>query len=366
MRASLARRPRHGPAPTPERAWHPKPATRHTQQWRACPTASPRPSLDLQPDWAHLREATRSRSPPARLGGARPGIGSTSLRWRRCICRSPGCSPSMSRPSPACTAQRRTSLGERESRTPFVIGVAGSVAVGKSTTARILAGLLRRWPDTPRGFRHHGRLPLSQRRNLERRGILHRKGFPESYDRRRLFRFVRDVKSGMPSVRAPVYSHLSYDVVPGEHIEVHHPDVLIVEGLNVESPRAAAGRDDHRLDRGLLRLLGACRRRTPTCLGGLALSTGSSGFGRRRSPIRRPTSTGMPRSAIPRRASGRSRSGADQRAEPAGEHPADEGAARLVLEKGRITPHLDPPPQILEVSALPDRARDRAGQYQCG
>lgn len=127
-------------------------------------------------------------------------------------------------------------LGVPSAPTPFVIGVAGSVAVGKSTTARLLAELLRRWPTTPRvelvttdGFLH----PNAE---LERRGILHRKGFPESYDRRALYRFVADVKSGMPCVEAPVYSHLSYDILPGERIRVACPDVLIVEGLNVLQP----------------------------------------------------------------------------------------------------------------------------------
>lgn len=121
-------------------------------------------------------------------------------------------------------------------RTPFVIGVAGSVAVGKSTTARLLKELLSRWPDHPNvalittdGF-------LYPNAELQRRGILHRKGFPESYDRRALQRFVMDVKSGKDEVSAPVYSHLVYDIVPGEQIVVSHPDILIVEGLNVLQP----------------------------------------------------------------------------------------------------------------------------------
>ena len=129
-------------------------------------------------------------------------------------------------------------LGERSAKTPFIIGIAGSVAVGKSTVARLLKELMSRWEGTPRvelvttdGF-------LYPNVELERRGILDRKGFPESYDRKRLLKFVSDVKSGVESVTAPVYSHLSYDIVDGEFEEVRTPDVLILEGLNVLQPPA--------------------------------------------------------------------------------------------------------------------------------
>jgi len=130
----------------------------------------------------------------------------------------------------------REFLGQPVRPTPFVIGVAGSVAVGKSTIARLLRELLSRWPDTPSvelvttdGF-------LLPNAELARRGLMERKGFPESYDRRALLRFVSEVKSGVDEVHAPVYSHLVYDVVPEEHVVVRRPDVLIVEGLNVLQP----------------------------------------------------------------------------------------------------------------------------------
>ncbi|OEU85270.1 type I pantothenate kinase [Streptomyces abyssalis] len=126
--------------------------------------------------------------------------------------------------------------------TPFVIGVAGSVAVGKSTVSRLLQALLARWPEHPRvelvttdGFL----LPTAE---LQERGLMSRKGFPESYDRRALTRFVADVKAGKPDVTAPVYSHLIYDRVPGERLTVRRPDILIVEGLNVLQP-ALPGKD---------------------------------------------------------------------------------------------------------------------------
>jgi type I pantothenate kinase len=134
----------------------------------------------------------------------------------------------------------RQFLGDDISHTPFVIGVAGSVAVGKSTTSRVLQELLSRNPDTPRvalvatdGFL----LPLAE---LQKKGLLERKGFPESYDTRALLRFVSQIKSGVASVSAPVYSHLSYDRVPSEMVEIQQPDILIIEGLNVLAPPATA------------------------------------------------------------------------------------------------------------------------------
>jgi len=124
-------------------------------------------------------------------------------------------------------------LGTEDRKVPFIIGVAGSVAVGKSTTARVLKALLARWPNTPRvdlittdGF-------LFPNAVLEREGMMEKKGFPESYDLAALLRFLTEVKAGRRPVRAPVYSHLVYDVMPNGWIEIEHSDILIVEGLNV-------------------------------------------------------------------------------------------------------------------------------------
>ena len=135
-----------------------------------------------------------------------------------------------------------TFLGSRPSHTPYVIGVAGSVAVGKSTVARILRTLLSRWPSHPRvdlittdGFLHPNRV-------LESRGLLARKGFPESYDVRSLIQFMADVKAGQGAVHAPVYSHQAYDIVPGEFQVVDRPDIVIVEGLNVLQSGDGSGR----------------------------------------------------------------------------------------------------------------------------
>lgn len=124
-------------------------------------------------------------------------------------------------------------LGRLAARVPYVIAIAGSVAVGKSTTARILQALLSRWPDHPRVDLVTTDSFLHPNRTLEERGLMQRKGFPESYDQRALVEFVAAVKSGAPEARAPVYSHFHYDIVPGESIVVRQPDILILEGLNV-------------------------------------------------------------------------------------------------------------------------------------
>jgi type I pantothenate kinase len=126
-----------------------------------------------------------------------------------------------------------TFLGTPSARAPYIIAVAGSVAVGKSTAARVIQALLARWPNHPRvdlvttdGFLYPNAI-------LEARGLMSRKGFPESYDVRRLVQFMADLKSGRPEVEAPVYSHEAYDILPGRSQVVRQPDIVIVEGLNL-------------------------------------------------------------------------------------------------------------------------------------
>jgi type I pantothenate kinase len=124
-------------------------------------------------------------------------------------------------------------LGTEDSKLPYIIGVAGSVAAGKSTTARVLQALLARWPNVPKvdlvttdGFLYPNAI-------LEREGLMDKKGFPESYDLPALLRFLSDIKAGRRPVRAPIYSHLRYDVMPNQWVEIDRPDILIIEGLNV-------------------------------------------------------------------------------------------------------------------------------------
>jgi len=124
-------------------------------------------------------------------------------------------------------------LGTQDSKMPYIIGVGGSVAVGKSTTARVLQALLARWPNVPKvdlvttdGFLYPNVI-------LAREGLMERKGFPESYDLPALLRFLSDVKAGRRPIRAPIYSHLVYDIMPNQWVEIDRPDILIVEGLNV-------------------------------------------------------------------------------------------------------------------------------------
>jgi len=137
-------------------------------------------------------------------------------------------------------------LGRLAGNAPYVIAIAGSVAVGKSTLARILQTLMARWPDHPRvalvttdGFLHPNRV-------LQERGLMQRKGFPESYDLKRMVQFLADLKAGQPAVRAPVYSHHAYDILPDEWQMVEQPDVLIFEGLNVLQTGSAAAKTGHR------------------------------------------------------------------------------------------------------------------------
>jgi type I pantothenate kinase len=129
-------------------------------------------------------------------------------------------------------AQQRF-LGTEDAKMPYIIGIGGSVAVGKSTTARVLQALLARWPNVPKvdlvttdGFLYPNAI-------LERETLMDRKGFPESYDLPALLRFLTDVKAGRRPTRAPIYSHLVYDVMPNHWVEIDRPDILIVEGLNV-------------------------------------------------------------------------------------------------------------------------------------
>ena len=137
-----------------------------------------------------------------------------------------------------------TFLGQLHAHVPYVIGLAGSVAVGKSTIARILQALLMRWPDHPRvdlvttdGFLYPNTV-------LEARGLMSRKGFPDSYDVRRLLQFLAELKAGAPVVKAPVYSHLTYDIVEGGEIVLQGPDIVIVEGLNVLQAPVRRGRSE--------------------------------------------------------------------------------------------------------------------------
>lgn len=214
----------------------PGPPVGHTDRVSPAPVPSPYVELDRR-DWARLREnhpLSLDEADLARLRGLGDPIDleeveEVYLPLSRLLTFYVSATTRLHRIT-------STFLGERPPQSPFVIGVAGSVAVGKSTTARILRELISRWDWSPRvdlvttdGFLYPNAV-------LARRNLMTRKGFPESYDRRALLRFVAEVKAGKAEVSAPVYSHLTYDIVPDERIVVRHPDILIVEGLNVLQP----------------------------------------------------------------------------------------------------------------------------------
>lgn len=201
----------------------------------AQPTTSPSPYVEVdRQTWRRLRDSTPQPLTDAELDGLR-GLGDqidlaevadVYLPLSRLLSLHVQATQDLYR-------ARHDFLGNPDTKVPFVIAVAGSVAVGKSTTSRILQALLARWPGHPRvdlvttdGF-------LLPNARLLERGLLDRKGFPESYDRRGLLRFLAAVKAGKDEVRAPVYSHLVYDIVPGATSAVSSPDILILEGLNV-------------------------------------------------------------------------------------------------------------------------------------
>ena len=227
-------------------------------------------------------------------------------------------------------------LGAEDGKVPYIIGIAGSVAVGKSTAARVLTALMSRWPNTPKvqlvttdGFL----LPNSV---LQAEGIMDKKGFPESYDGAALLRFLSQVKAGEQSVTAPAYSHLTYDVVQGKNVAVDHPDILIVEGLNVLQP-SPPGRDipfvSDFFDFSIYLHAGGRRSRALVCV-----------------PLHAAARNGFPRPAIvfpeirrtDRRRSARHSArhlDADQSAQPAGKHLADEGESKPGPHEGIRPPH---------------------------
>ncbi|EQD38416.1 pantothenate kinase, partial [mine drainage metagenome] len=129
-------------------------------------------------------------------------------------------------------SRRADFFRETHGKVPYIIGIAGSVAVGKSTTARILKALISGWPSKPRVYIVTTDGFLLTNRELESRNLMERKGFPESYDLRRMIKFLYDLKSGLRNLKAPIYSHLVYDIVPDQFLEIDEPDIIIFEGLN--------------------------------------------------------------------------------------------------------------------------------------